>query len=655
MSWPNAGVGTLKEGGGSGAALASGLAPDLKPWQRIDWPGCVQARLYKDWGQYYTRRLLNKKALECYGRARVVCKEEAARPTGVSCMAPRPNMPLEMRNCFNAEQKSCRYQYVALLKQAQCERSLAMPQQAWLSAVQAQEITHDQPEVHEDIILEQCDALYDDNRFEDNLCTLYSEANRLNSINNKQCLENRLTKTLTVFNHTVGDSLNWFFKRNFALIQEIDRRRKTLAAFVPRPLWKDMKEQNKCDVQSVIDKPTVYLTPLEKARRRVCQNVFNYQYLGRSAKDVAILRELQENPNFLNPHLRETTPFLRQFSAEQYKTVRKFMRMMHARNPLYNRNQLRGQGSQACERTLNKHLYRLEYQTRRDCFRMLREVRQRRRERNIERMTNYVERIMSTYIDLKTHRILPWKFEFVNEVYNILALAHVDRCAVPTNVDFLNPKNRGLLYQLPAERTKDKSISFCGPNLYIDIQKDEERHNRINQKLDNLDDRLRHSRYSIERCYLLFEMARNHFMESRFDKCLTMARKAVYEARNCKSLIWRFNSIFLVCQVHATLNRYERLKESLAKASQLANELKSPKLVAYLSICITVNDHDLGLRRMRYAEQYVRNKNPRSNEDSASSVSQTSNNKVIPITRQAARSRDRDLESGSYSGVLVSF
>ncbi|XP_068159054.1 uncharacterized protein p-cup isoform X3 [Drosophila tropicalis] len=329
--------------------------------------------------------------------------------------------------------------------------------------------------------------------------------------------------------------------------------------------------------------------------------------------------------------------------------------MMHARNPLYNRNQLRGQGSQACERTLNKHLYRLEYQTRRDCFRMLREVRQRRRERNIERMTNYVERIMSTYIDLKTHRILPWKFEFVNEVYNILALAHVDRCAVPTNVDFLNPKNRGLLYQLPAERTKDKSISFCGPNLYIDIQKDEERHNRINQKLDNLDDRLRHSRYSIERCYLLFEMARNHFMESRFDKCLTMARKAVYEARNCKSLIWRFNSIFLVCQVHATLNRYERLKESLAKASQLANELKSPKLVAYLSICITVNDHDLGLRRMRYAEQYVRNKNPRSNEDSASSVSQTSNNKVIPITRQAARSRDRDLESGSYSGVLVSF
>lgn len=71
-------------------------------------------------------------------------------------------------------------------------------------------------------------------------------------------------------------------------------------------------------------------------------------------------------------------------------------------------------------------------------------------------------------------------------------------------------------------------------------------------------------------------------------------------------MVWRFNSIFLVSQVHAVLNRFERLKESLAKASQLAMELKAPQLVAYIAICINVNDYDLAIRRMRQSDVHVR-------------------------------------------------
>lgn len=48
----------------------------------------------------------------------------------------------------------------------------------------------------------------------------------------------------------------------------------------------------------------------------------------------------------------------------------------------------------------------------------------------------------------------------------------------------------------------------------------------FSQKLEQLENRLRHSRFAIERSYLLFEIARCHFQESRFDKCLVVARKA---------------------------------------------------------------------------------------------------------------------------------
>jgi len=139
--------------------------------------------------------------------------------------------------------------------------------------------------------------------------------------------------------------------------------------------------------------------------------------------------------------------------------------MMHARKPLY----------PISAKNREKYLYRVEYQTRRDCFRILRDVRRFRRERDIDRLTDYVEQVMSTKIELKTQRTLPWKFEFINEVYNILALAHLDQRSVPRNVDFLDLKNHAILYLLPKDRMKDISHKFGGRNIYAEIDKDDER------------------------------------------------------------------------------------------------------------------------------------------------------------------------------------
>lgn len=69
------------------------------------------------------------------------------------------------------------------------------------------------------------------------------------------------------------------------------------------------------------------------------------------------------------------------------------------------------------------------------------------------------------------------------------------------------------------------------------------------------------------------------------------------EARSCNSLVWRFNGTFLICQIHATFNRYARLKDSLAKAMYLALRLKSAKLVAYLELCNMVNEYQLETQR----------------------------------------------------------
>lgn len=59
---------------------------------------------------------------------------------------------------------------------------------------------------------------------------------------------------------------------------------------------------------------------------------------------------------------------------------------------------------------------------------------------------------MGDYVVLKTHRIMPWKFEFMNEVYNTYALALSEQYYVPKN---FRPKSLLILLRHAVKRSKD--------------------------------------------------------------------------------------------------------------------------------------------------------------------------------------------------------
>ncbi|XP_030567311.1 uncharacterized protein LOC115767246 isoform X2 [Drosophila novamexicana] len=606
----------------AGTAITAGtragtLHPDLKPWQRIDLPLCTQSNLFKDWGC----RLRNKKALEYFTRALSVCKSQGNN----TCCFDQPTTPAGQR-CKAIEGQFCSLASDALDKRSLCRRSIAQPELAWEDAQKAHELLELQGLSNIGYLMNKCDALFECNRFEDNLVQLNIEARKYQGQSIKDRFQLRANHTIGVLEDTLGDSLHPFLLDNWPLITEVARARRTSVAFMPRPLWQQLSEKFDCDVESVNDIQKPLLSPLERARRQVCKRVYNNQYLHKSAVDVVMLGQLQNDKNFLNPLSHYSTPYMSELASEQYAIVKKFMKLMHARNPLYHCRQVKCRVSKICEKNRENYLYRVEHQTRRDCFRMLREVHRRRQEQNIERLTDYVEHIMSSSIELKTQRTLPWKWEFVTEVYNILALAHIDRCAVPKNIDFLDLKNHSMLYLLPTDRVKEQTITFGGPNVYSEIDKDDERLSRVTKKLNRLKDRLIHSRYAIERTYLFFEIARCHFKESRFDKTLIMAHKASHEARICNSIVWRFNITFLICQVHAIFNRFERLSESLGKAKQLAARLKSTKLQAYLALCNAVNDYELDYQRKKQSEHNLPKSRRRKGRPSLASFDSADNN-----------------------------
>lgn len=57
---------------------------------------------------------------------------------------------------------------------------------------------------------------------------------------------------------------------------------------------------------------------------------------------------------------------------------------------------------------------------------------------------------MGNYVTIKTNRIMPWKFEFINEVYNYLGLARINEFKIPADSKLLTGKQRLLtLFKIP--------------------------------------------------------------------------------------------------------------------------------------------------------------------------------------------------------------
>lgn len=76
-------------------------------------------------------------------------------------------------------------------------------------------------------------------------------------------------------------------------------------------------------------------------------------------------------------------------------------------------------------------------------------------------MAKFVEQAMGEYVILKTRRVMPRKFEFMNEVYNILALAYLDKVYVPPAIlDVPMDERLNVLMDIPIEKDKDKFVTF---------------------------------------------------------------------------------------------------------------------------------------------------------------------------------------------------
>ncbi|KAH8374500.1 hypothetical protein KR200_000246 [Drosophila serrata] len=527
------------------------VKPHLRPWEINPWSAAHQASIHSDWGLYLSRQRRFASALGYVDNS------------------------LDL-NPFDAR---------ALMRRSQLKRAMGLAPEAIRDCTKAETLLMKQqpPVVSLHTSLEVSDALYESSRLEDTKINLHGHLRRFSLINSVPVV-NRLNVVDENFHDVLSDE-------TAIPVQRLVERMMDKLANQP----KDIKDP--CDVVSVMEKEEKYLSPLEKARRDRYFKIYNATYLNRAWVDVEFLRNLRSDSNVHPKHCKESSMHLKKLLEFNYKSARTLTKMLHTRCPMYAQHQQKFTSETLYNKQKDDNLYRIQHQTRRNVYKILRTIRLLIRAGELNKLTTFIEGVMGDYVTTKTHRIMPWRFEFTNEVYNYLGLARINEYKIPSNVTVLQGRQRLLtLFGLPNKNNKDtkRPNRINLPRTNTTDPKAE----KFMKQVARMENRMRFAEYPLERAYLLHELAQAHLDYHSFDAACSMARRALEEATKCNSDVWSFLSLMIICKSHAILGKIEREKNTLTEAFKLAKKMKNLDLCLFIDVCMRVNLEEMDLKRL---------------------------------------------------------
>ncbi|EDW40281.1 GL24992 [Drosophila persimilis] len=546
---------------------AAGIEDAIPIWMKIDWSPEIEHDIYKDWGSYYSRRRRENMAMYYYNKALSMLPED----------------------------------YGTLYHRSQTKRKNAQTEGALKDCAEAKRILQRLNIQNAPINLEICDALYELNQFENAKAELHDNT-RLFKGNKIKAFEQRLIVVDENIKDCCGVELTHFISANEKLLIQVkESDLKSQNQVQNKPLWKLLKEQNKCDVLSILEIEDELLSPLEIARRSRAFNVFNQIYMDKSWIDVVFLKKLLRNPTLLLEQCQNSKYFLGALNKKKYEELKLFLKMLHARAPMYYLRYNKFTNQNLMDKFREDYLFRMQYQTGRNMRSVLRSIRYLRAVGNVAKLSKYVEEVMGDYVVLKTNRIMPWKFEFMNEVYNTLALAFAEQCIVPPGRSLYADKNGLLkLLRLPTEKSWDvQNFVFGDRSTHQESNLSDLTMSKSRQLISRLEKRMLFAKYSVEKCYLFHQIGYTHLKSNRFDECCFAARKGLKETKNCNNLLWKFLCTLLIIKSNAALHKVERTKEALIRAQKMLDDLDSPQISRFVEVCIICNELIIDIKKKR--------------------------------------------------------
>ncbi|XP_023162113.2 uncharacterized protein LOC111593533 isoform X2 [Drosophila hydei] len=199
-----------------------GFVPNLREgetlpaWMNLDWSSKVQHDIYRDWGTYYSNRRRENFALYYLTQALLLDNEDWDT--------------LYRRS-------------VAKSKAAQINDSL-------LDALRAEEMAESDVGPNCPINLQICDCQLMLNKFEMSKLKLHTNLSHFRGTKAKN-FDKRLIVVDDIIREVTGKALSLYYLKNRKLVQHVSALIKESEIIDDRPMWKILRDQEKCDILSI--------------------------------------------------------------------------------------------------------------------------------------------------------------------------------------------------------------------------------------------------------------------------------------------------------------------------------------------------------------------------------------------------------------------
>lgn len=310
-----------------------------------------------------------------------------------------------------------------------------------------------------------------------------------------------------------------------------------------RPLWKVLREKGECDVVSVLTKPQPYVPKMQQLRNRRKQSNMESLYVGsQTAGHIEFLKSLLTDGRLFLRQTQGSNALMKDTIEDGLLHIKRWENMLRCRKPIYAKRYTTN--PDRVRRNTEDALNRIQERTRREVFQQLVQILHLAKNEP-KRMLAVVEDVISNYYSIKTKRVFPRKFQFLNEIFNIVGISYLEHSiAIPSNLMMMGSDERlSVILQLPLEKKAEgQSASgiFGDRSTFVDPGLPDYAYFAYKNKVDELEKRLQRSSYPIERCYLCHELALLHMNQHKLDEPKILAVKLVDHAQACGNMVWLF-------------------------------------------------------------------------------------------------------------------
>lgn len=491
-----------------------------------------QHAVFKDWGSFYQNKHFLKQAIKAYDDAHKL-KTDVIGPLSEKsrCMLAdgNPEWALkDIQKCINVKPSNLKYRHHKI------------------------------------------DCLYETNDLEGALADTYNVA-RINkkNFNSTEC-DRRLVCISENLNQSIGHKSGPMLLKMRKAVAEIEKEQNKETG--EGPLWKNRKLNDECDVVSIIESKKRRENPIDKLRRNLNTSILNHLYLDRTTDDFQFLVDMQSDKRLNLPQCPASGKRIIEIAKDAQLKVEKWRNMLKTRQPQYSKRYEMVKDEIKAKKYQNDILQRNQYQTRRDIFKHVTHARELMALKKTSELADFVSEILGKYYAIKTSRLLPRKFEFINELCNIVAIGYLSDIHVP--IDIMNcPEEDRIKYILSAPMDKSveeiKSVHKFGDRPPTISAADRLAAQQKN-KIAYLDKSIGLAKYPIEICFHLYEISKLYLSQYRFDATKHNARQVIAKAQQCGNLPWLYLGYLMLSRAEGSQDLLDNLKNNLSVMSTIA-------------------------------------------------------------------------------------